>query len=72
MMSQEGKMAKDTHRIAPDPLSDESLDNVGMCELDGDCPTCGHLVCSRCPACLNGDVSVPPSEPRPPDRPPRA
>lgn len=44
--------------ITPDPLSDESLDNIGMCELDGDCLACGHLVCARCPACLNGDAGA--------------
>lgn len=42
------------YQIIPDPLSDESLDNVGVCELNDDCPMCGHLACARCPACLNG------------------
>ena len=50
-------MSEPEYEITPDPLSDESLDNVGMCELDGECRRCGHRACARCPDCLEGEVS---------------
>lgn len=48
------------YEIQPDPLSDESLDNVGMCNLaEGeDCLLCGHYACAICPACLTGELDA--------------